>query len=441
MNFESPDEPDMNEQWQPDGGGDDTSFGEHDPTGGILPDGAYDDLSDTETSRLTSEVPTFGLQRFENMEPQFEGDPPQEYIDATTTPFDRLVNHDDGHQAKYDCLFLDRDESPHTTSVYPNDIAVITHTDLEHVTSEGRVQIRLDFCRAEVRFLDNDGQTVSYVNYYMMPDKRRDNSGAHYATVRKDAVDPLTRGDIDTTGMDEDDALILRSDVEREYLKKRYYAHLDGAVNPLVSIEEANYVFGEVLANARPVVKTYEDVMMAVEHQLAKPPEPRLEGNNPMVPEYVRTYKRLFNAYQQVVATPEETATWNHETHREHIAVDGSGTTEHITGIIPKNRITGPETTYTIIVHTENLDDVALAKKITEGRIRDVPVPAVAGGKFTTEIRFRGTGEEVVAEFRRSLTIGDVGSWHWKPRSFTPTKHVMRTVRNYLWGDVEEPGM
>jgi|GEM_PF-3276383 len=426
----------------------------------MLPDGdQLDDDADTDIETPFDTTPSpaevgpneFGVERFKDTEPQFEGTPPEDFRKATSVPFIKATT---AHAKEYgDGIFYDMFEVKDVRSADGRPVS-LKNVALEYLSPEGRTVIHIDpGTSIETRFLDFDGNTVSYCRYYA--DGPRGAYEPIQRSVRKDTLDPEATGVLDLQGFSLTDLTAMRHEAFARAQAAKQTTH-PGMVDPLASVEELEYIMQEIVANAEPVTRTIQDVHDAVEGQLRMPRE--------ALPDLVEARNRAYlfssviDVYRERMMTPEMAINGESETEVRYTAADGSNTVTNTTGInplpsdfwVPNPAHVPAPLTYARIEHAEELTASQMAEVLAQHGAPAVIADAGLKGTLTKRVRLGLTRTWAEAEHTQEKRLPPIIGRHMQllqiegmerpvaltRNVFLPTNDVLRTIRNYLWTDV-----
>jgi len=290
--------------------------------------------SDFEDGDAAEVDDTFGVTRFESDARHYDGEPPADHQAATIDVYEKYTQ--DFREDPQTGLFWDldsariflRDDSFPTTidgqtieyETAPDDptaamtTVFVPSAKLEYHAPEGTIEVDLGLSDITVRANPHEGETPP-VRYYVSSHMRPED-GSTYTVLRRDTRDPLQYMPPPVEGMSMADKTVNRFFVERDRLLAIRAEQEAGIYDPLASPEEVAYVFNEVLENARPVEKSYEDVARIVDDIMRNPPE--ITGHD--YAEANRLYDALVTTYRAALMTPEDVISGATET--DHLVWD-----------------------------------------------------------------------------------------------------------------------
>jgi len=452
VSIDSADEP--NELWQ----------------GDMLNDANVDASEEADDS-----PPPFGLERFAGTEIPEDAPLPDGYREATQDKQLRLLTGPQGIIERtriYQDMGMvrlqarvvpaveldgmaDEADNPVTYAAEAQHVLVASK-ELAYETPDGRADINLGMGgRMTMRFTGQDG-TTSYAHYYYVPRQAVgsvDSSAEQPLVMRKDVNDPLVDisrfapGDIPPLDM-----LKLQWEAEMQHTQQQ---QVEGVVHPIVGIEEAAYILDEVLPNAQPVMKHYEDLagVMAREYATVramsggettpKPPEKEPTTSQEMHAYLARKlvleqndfgrslYERVMAEYRQrqpasaTADTIEVVDSTGVTTQIESRPYAGSASSHTFTRITRSQELSGEALVQALAAH-----DITLSRHLPAGR----SVTLTEG----TTIGYRREDGAFWCHRTIGINTGKEGDarTHRSSSSWQPSYAVIQTFRNYLFRDL-----
>jgi hypothetical protein len=394
--------------------------------------GAGDVPADTVEAGETpkAHAPEFGVRRFEGTEPHFEGDPPDEYITAVCGVKDYPVapwkNIDIYRRLSF---FVNCAE---VVTQYDNDITVrqTEEIPLQYSALEGNAHIVLRSQSMTAQFTGPDSQEPS-VRYHNQ--LRYDEAGEPYGLIHKGT--PLTEAPF-APGLSNRDMDVQREEYNEQQFWRDDYKFRAGNQDPLVGVAEMQYMVHEVLPNAKPMVKTYEDVIDAIRHSAGYDRPSALGTDNDFSVENPYGNSETAALFDRVVAV-------HHSAHLtpEHIIYGSDAVTAHPEAADTRtttirNELVGgmgpedPRRAQLTINHSEEVDGSACAQALARrGGMR----PGIGErGTFIDEIHMVNEDDVVRCAYRSTFVDPSGKRTALLNHEFTPHRRVVETLRNFM---------
>jgi len=307
-----------------------------------------------------------------------------------------------------------------------------SHFDLEYRTPEGRAAIRILNGGVSVRFTAEHGDP-SYA-HYQSTWRPPQPPGPYEQVIYKDTEDVLAAAPPLAPGR-----VPSREALKRELGALRAHSNRlqqEGIALPIAGVPELQYLMHEVLPNAMPPGKSFEDVLDVRWHETVKrrPPAP-LEGRPGVHSDEkmaAALYEQVMVAYRSGTIRPDRIT----EAAGRIVIADGTALTHIDTMIDPRFSAPGGLIrgfrTMTTLTHTNRYHGDELDTILARRRI---PLPPGLTECTISDRLIFGYHHEsglFMCRSQTSLAVEGVTLARKMPVAFRPSYNFMKVFRNYL---------